>query len=148
MARRSGNPISYQVSESSDTVKTLFICSARFSVVLGLFPVWTSVVGNAHNHYESRYLLLYDSRWRDISPSWWELSEAEVSAQSEKFAKAYRESVQDAHKLGSLSDSLRFQCVFLAAILFVVSCIGWRAARRYQRIEKAPTARNRDTLPH
>ena len=114
-------------------MKPLFICSALLSVVLGLFSVWTSVVGNAHNHYQSRYFLLYDSRCRDISPSWWELSEADVSAQSEKFAKAYRESVQDAHKLGSLSDSLRFQCVFLAAILFVVSCIGWCAARRQQR---------------
>jgi hypothetical protein len=117
-------------------MKTFFVCLALLSIVLGVYSMWTSVVGNAHNHYQTRYFLLHDSRWRDISPSWWELSEAEVSAQSEKFAKAYRESVLDAHKLGSLSQSLQFQCVVLAAILFVASCIGWWTARRCQRIEK------------
>jgi hypothetical protein len=114
-------------------VKILFICFAVLSIVLGLFSMGTWVAGITHNHYQSRYFFLSDSRWQDHSPSWWELSEAEVSKQPEKFAIAYRESVQDAYKLGSLSDSLRCQCVFLAAILFIVSCIGWFAARRYLR---------------
>jgi hypothetical protein len=122
-------------NSACDTVRTFFICSALLSVVLGLFSVWTSLAGKAHNHSQTRYLLLYDSRWRDISPSWWELSEGEVSAQSDNFAKAYRESVLDAQKLGSLSDRLQSQCLALAAVLFVVSCIGWRATGRHQRIE-------------
>ena len=90
----------------------------------------------AHNHYSSRYSFLYDKGWHDIAPSWWELSEADVAAQPEKFATAYRESVQDAQKLGSLIGTLQFQCVVLAAILFTVSCIGRSAARRCQRVEE------------
>ena len=119
-----------------DIVKAFFTCSALLSVVLGFYSVWTSVAGSAHNHYASRYSLLHDSGWRDISPSWLELSEADVSAQSEKFAKAYRESVLDAHRLGSLTGRLQLQCLILAAILFVVSCTGWLAARRHQCAEK------------
>ena len=117
-------------------MRTFFAFSALLSLVLGLYSVWTSVVGHAHNHYQTRYLLLYNNQWHDISPSWWELSEAEVSVQPEKFAKAYREAVLDAHKLGSLSDSLQFQCVVLAAILFLVSCIGWRAAQRIKLLKR------------
>lgn len=104
--------------------------------MLGLYSVWTSIAGSAHNHYQTRYLLLNDSRWQNIIPSWWELSEAEVSAQPEKFAKAYRESVVDAYKLGGLSDSLRSQCVVLSAVLFVVSSTGWWTARRCQRLQQ------------
>jgi hypothetical protein len=117
-------------------VKTFFIFSALLAFMLALYSVWTSVVGNAHNHYQTRYQLLYDNRWREISPSWWELSEAEVSAQPEKFARAYREAVLDAHKLGSLSDSLQFQCIVLAGVLFVVSCFGCWAVRGGKRFEK------------
>ena len=128
-------------------MKAFFIFSALLSVVLGLYSVWTSVVGNAHNHYLTRYLLLNDDRWRDMSPSWWELSEAEVSAQPEKFAKAYREAVLDAHKLGSLSGRLQFQSLVTAAVLFVVSCFGWWTARRGIRIEKQVVQQTRCSEP-
>lgn len=113
-------------------MKAFFTCSALLSVVLGFYSIWTLVAGSAHNHYATRYFLLYDSGWRDISPSWWELSDVDVSAQPEKFAKAYRESVQDAYKLAGLTGRLHSQCLILAAILFVVSCIGWWTARRLQ----------------
>ena len=133
---RSGPPasLSSAVGPSSlyDVVKAFFAFSALLSVVLGFYSVLTSVAGSAHNHYATRYFLLYDSGWRDISPSWWELSEADVSAQPEKFAKAYRESVLDAYKMAGLTDRLQSQCLVLAAILFVVSCIGWWTARRQQ----------------
>ena len=129
-----GASLSCGVGPSSlyDVVKTFFTFSALLSVVLGFHSVWTSVAGRAHNHYATRYFLLYDSGWRDISPSWWELSEADVSSQPEKFGKAYRESVLDAHRLAGLSGRLQSQCLILAAMLFVVSCIGWWTARRQQ----------------
>jgi hypothetical protein len=117
-------------------MKTCFIISALLSFVLGLFSLGTYVIGTAHNHYETRYLLLYNNEFRDIPPSWWELSAADVSAQPEKFAKAYEESVRDAYNLARVSDRLQFQCMLLASLLFVVSCLGWWAARRNKRIEQ------------
>lgn len=128
-------------------MRTFFACSAVLSIVLGIHSMWTSLAGSAHNHYQTRYFLLFDSRWSDITPSWWELSESEVSAQSERFAKAYRESVMDAHKLGILSRSLQSQCSILAAILFIVSCIGWWTAQRCHRIRKGIVQQARCSEP-
>jgi hypothetical protein len=117
-------------------MRTFFGFSLLLSFVLGIYSVGTSVLGIAHNHYETRYLLLYDNRWHDVSPSWWELSDAEVSAQPANFEKAYREAVLDSHSLGILCHSLQSQCAVLAAGLFVVSCVGWWAAQRIKRIQK------------
>jgi hypothetical protein len=117
-------------------MRTFFGFSLLLSFVLGLYSVGTSVTGTAHNHYETRYNLLYDIHWRDVSPSWWELSEADVSAQPEKYEKAYRQAVLDGHSLGIFSESLQSQCIVLAAGLFVVSCVGWWAAQRIKHIEK------------
>lgn len=117
-------------------MKRFFILSAIFSIALGIYSIWTSVVGNAHNHYQTRSLLLNDSGWRNAQAEWWELTETELSAQPERFARAYRESVTDANKLGRLAGQLQTQCVILAAALFVVSCVGWAMANTNRNAKK------------
>jgi len=104
-------------------MKIFFKLSILFSIVLGINSLQTSLVGQAHNQYRSRNLLLNDPS-RDSLAMWWELTEAEVSAQPERFARAYRASVTDANKLGRLVDRLEAQCVFIAVVLFIVSFAG------------------------
>lgn len=117
-------------------MKTFFKLSAIFSVVMGIYSVWTAVVGNAHNHYQTRSLLLNDAGWRDAQSEWWELTDAEVSAQPEKFARAYRQSVADSDKLGRLAGQLQTQCAILAAALLAVSIVGWIGTHRNQNAQK------------
>lgn len=127
-------------------MKTFFAIAALLSFLLGLYSMWTSVSGSAHNHYQTRYLLLTDNRWQGVSPAWWELTQADVSAQPEKFGRAYREAVLDAHKLGCLNGKLQRLCLITAAAMFVTSCVGWWAARRTKTPRKELSNNGADSI--
>ena len=112
-------------------MKSFFVIMLIASVVSVPYRLLTGIDALAHNQYLSRHDLLDTSKQQPehLSPHLG-LTPTELAQCDPYVADAYKQSVYDGYKLGTFRSGLGTQCDILAALLFLASLVGIRAARK------------------